>query len=82
MSEEQKALRRGKPPPNKGKKLSEEVRKRISDGHKGQKAWNKGKKFSEESKRKMSESSKGQKAWNKGMTKEEEAIYRQTKGLL
>jgi hypothetical protein len=33
---------------NKGKKLSEEGRKKLSDAHKGQKPWNKGLKMSKE----------------------------------
>src|SRR3990167_3197862 len=40
-------------PWNKGKKLSEEIRKKLSISHIGQKSWNKGK--------------KGSIAWNKGM---------------
>lgn len=41
----------GKEGPNKGKKFSEETRKKLSDSHKG-------KKFSEETRKKMSESHK------------------------
>ena len=33
---------------NKGKIVSQETRKKMSDSHKGQKAWNKGKKLSKE----------------------------------
>jgi group I intron endonuclease len=44
---------------NKGKNLSLEHCKNLSESHKGQKAWNKGKKASEETKRRLSESHKG-----------------------
>ena len=52
----------------KGHKLSEETKRRMSEAHKGQKAWNKGEPawnrgipHSEETKRKMSEAKKGRK---------------------
>lgn len=44
---------------NKGKKRSEETRKKMSESHKGHK-------HSKESIEKMSESHRGQIAWNKG----------------
>lgn len=34
--------------PNQGKKFSKKLRKKLSEAHKGQKAWNKGKKVSKE----------------------------------
>ena len=40
---------------NKGIKLSDEHRQKLSDSHKGQKAWNLGKKLSEEHKQKLHE---------------------------
>ena len=48
----------------KGQKLSEELKKRLSDAHKGQIPWNKGKVgvFSEETRRKMSEANRGEKS--------------------
>ena len=61
---------------NKGKKLSEETKKKMSDVNKGKKLseehkkkiseGNKGKKMSDEARRKMSEAKKGKTSWNKG----------------
>ena len=48
---------------NKGKKHSEEHRRKLSEAHKGQNAWNKGKKHSEETRRKIAEASKA--AWTR-----------------
>lgn len=48
--------------PNYGKKLSDEVRKKMSEAHKGIPSWNKGKKYTEEQKKNF----KGRTAWNKG----------------
>lgn len=53
-------------PWNKGKKLTEAHKKRISEARKGTRTWNKGKSWSPEVKSKISESKKGQTAWNKG----------------
>jgi hypothetical protein len=39
---------------NKGKKLSDEHKQKLSDAHKGMTAWNKGKKWSAETRKKMS----------------------------
>ena len=44
---------------NKGKYFSEETRKKLSESHRGHKAWNKGKPLSEETKKKLSEARKG-----------------------
>lgn len=52
---------------NKGKKLSTETKKKISESKKGQPSWNKGKKFSEESRRKMSLAKKNYIPWNAGL---------------
>ena len=43
----------------KGKNVSEETRKKLSESHKGQTPWNKGKHHSEETKKKISEAQKG-----------------------
>lgn len=53
----------------KGKRLSEETRKKISSSLTGKVGNMLGKKHSDESKRKMSESAKGRIPWNKGMKK-------------
>lgn len=44
---------------NKGKKMSEETKKKIAEAHKGKPSGNKGKHFSEESKKKNMEAHKG-----------------------
>ncbi|HLC87964.1 MAG TPA: HNH endonuclease [Patescibacteria group bacterium] len=54
-------------PWNKGKKLTEAMKKRISESRKGTSAWNKGKPWSEEIRTKISNSRKGKIAWNKGL---------------
>ena len=54
-------------PWNKGKKMSEEFKKKNSDSHKGQISWAKGKHLSEEHKRKVSDALKGRTPWNKGV---------------
>lgn len=46
--------------------ISEEVRRKLSESHKGQKVWNKGKHLSEETRRKLSEVHKGVNTWAKG----------------
>ncbi len=46
--------------PNQGRKFSPELRKKLSETHKGQKAWNKGIPMSEEQKKKISAAKKGQ----------------------
>ena len=46
---------------NKGRKLSEETKRKMSEAMRGRT-------FSEETKRKMSEAKKGQIPWNKGKT--------------
>ena len=54
----------------RGKKLTEEAKRKISDAHKGKPAWNKGKKckpLTEETKRKISDALKGKPTWNKGI---------------
>ena len=47
--------------PNQGKKFSEELKRKLSESHLGQKAWNKGKTgiYSEETKRKMGAGNRG-----------------------
>lgn len=44
-----------------GKKMSMELRKKLSDAHRGQRAWNKGKKMSKQIRKKLSDSHKGKK---------------------
>lgn len=55
--------------------VSEEIRRKISESHKGKKTWNSGKTniYSDETKRKQSESHKGKIPWNKGIPMTEEA---------
>lgn len=52
----------------KGRVLSKESCKKISESNKGRAAWNKGKSgiYSEDTLRNMSESKKGKSSWNKG----------------
>ena len=57
---------------NKGKKMSEETKKKIAEAHKGKPSGNKGKHFSEETKKKMSEEHKGEKNYNYGKKMPEE----------
>jgi ribosomal protein S24E len=45
--------------PNTGRKFSKEIRKKLSESHKGQKAWNKGTPMKEEVKEKLRISCKG-----------------------
>lgn len=53
---------------NKNSKRTEEQRKNISEGHKGQIVWHKGKTgvYSDETLQKMSDAKKGKEPWNKG----------------
>ena len=58
----------------KGRKLSEETKRKISEANRRQRAWNRGISLSDETRRKMSESHKGKPsgmkghtAWNKGL---------------
>ena len=56
---EHNAFNKGRPGPNKGKKFSEEARRKMAEAKKGKPSNKKGKKLSEEARRKMSESQKG-----------------------
>ena len=56
----------------RGRKHSEEARRKISEAGKGRVPWNKGKTLSEETRRKISEAGKGRVPWNKGKTLSEE----------
>ena len=57
----------GKPSWNKGKKMSEEARKKMREAKKGEKNPNYGKHFSEEHKKKLRETHKGKNIWTKGV---------------
>ena len=50
----------------KGKQLSEETKKKLSEAKKGNIPWNKGKQLSEETKKKLSEAKKGCNWFNNG----------------
>lgn len=64
------SLNKGRPPKNKGKKLSEEQRQMLSNAHKG-------KKLSDETKQKISESNKGREFSEEHKTKlKEKALGR------
>jgi len=62
----------GKIPWNKGKRLSEEHRKKLSNAQKGKVGFWKDKKLSQEHIKKLSDSHMGQFAWNKGKKLSEE----------
>ena len=64
---EHNAFKKGKTPWNKGKKCSEETRKKLREANKGEKNPFYGKRHSEETRRKMRESHKGKNTWSKGM---------------
>src|SRR5260221_2241133 len=51
---------------NKGLKMSQVTKDKISSSRSGKPAWNKGKTWSEETKKKISAGKKGQPAWNIG----------------
>ena len=51
---------------NKGKKRSDETRKKLREAKKGQTPWNKGKQISEEHKKKIGAASKGRHWYNNG----------------
>lgn len=55
------AFKKGNVPWNKGKQLSEEGRRKLSEAHRGRVPWNKGKKMSDEYRLKLSIAHKGQK---------------------
>jgi len=60
------SFKKGHIPHNKGKSISEELRQKLSEAHKGKSTWNKGKTLSEEHKKALSISHKGQASSNKG----------------
>ena len=57
---------------NKGKKLSDVTRKKLSECHRGEKHWFYGKHHSDETRKKMSEAHKGKTTWMKGKHHSEE----------
>lgn len=63
-------------PWNKGLKLSQEYRDKLSKSHKGQKAWNKGLKMSDEFRKKVSESKIGKSSVRKGVKLSDEMRYK------
>ena len=67
----------------KGRKLSEETKRKISESHKGCVAWNKGLKniYSDETRRKISETHKGKPAWNRGIPHSEETRRKMSEAL-
>lgn len=67
-------FKKGNIPWCKGKQLSEDIRKKISESEKGRIAWNKGIPMTEEQKRKISESKRGKPTWNKGMKVERKEV--------
>lgn len=52
---------------NKGRKMTQITKDRISASRKGKSAWNRGKRWPEETKAKISESKQGRESWNKGI---------------
>ena len=58
---EHNAFNKGRPGPNKGKKFSEESRRKMAEAKKGKPSNKKGKKLSEETKKKLREANKGKK---------------------
>lgn len=59
IGESNKGKNKGKTPWNKGRKHSEETKKKISEALKGKESWWKGKHLTEETRMKISESNKG-----------------------
>ena len=74
MSESRKGQFTGEKNSFYGKHHSEETKNKLSEYHKGKKAWNSGKTniYSEETLKKISESCKGRTPWNKGKYLSEE----------
>ena len=62
------------PPSTKGKKMSEEQKRKIGEANKGGTSWSKGKKFSDEHRRRLSESKKGKKLSDEHRRKLSEAM--------
>ena len=58
---EHNAFNKGRPGPNKGKKFSEEARRKMAEAKKGKPSPRKGKKLSDETRKKLSDAHKGKK---------------------
>jgi hypothetical protein len=52
---------------NRGKSMSDEIKKKISESKKGTIPWMKGKKHTKEAREKNSQANMGRKVWNKGL---------------
>lgn len=63
--------------------FSEEVKRKLSESHKGKTPWNKGKRytFTEEEKNKIYESRRGKSSWNKGISMAEETKKKLSESL-
>ena len=58
----------GKPGPNKGRKVSDEIKMKLSVANSGKLSWNKGRKMTDETKKKISIANSGKTSPNKGKT--------------
>ena len=63
--------------------FSEEVKRKLSESHKGKTPWNKGKRYTltEEEKNKIYESRRGKSSWNKGISMSEETKKKLSESL-
>lgn len=63
---------KGKPSPNKGKRMSDAQRKKLSNAHKGKSSWNNGKSTPEDVRKKLSDAKRGKNHPNYGKHLSEE----------